>query len=266
MSDGRSQRVDEGVLYEAFEHACPLFAGEEIRRWRIAPDDPPDIVCTTASGRCVGVEVTRLAHQRETAARKRRGQVEQALLAAIGAPPNGTRNFELVVFSPNFDNLITRGEFDAFRKELLTYISEADRRWTPGSRRDGEFGGFPLLTLYLRAIRFEAGTTVQDSGPWIVPIAWCDSFNDETMASELSRLVRKKASRCVSLKTPCDDLYLLVAYEAVGITYNSPIRDIKKIVDCATKALGAETHPFRDAFLFKAVDHPCPTVYRLLRP
>jgi hypothetical protein len=76
----RDQDNEEKSIFEVFLLANPQFAGGRIRSWKLAaPDDPPDVICATESGKTVGVEIAQWAHEREMAAGKAREAVEQKI-------------------------------------------------------------------------------------------------------------------------------------------------------------------------------------------
>ena len=57
------QDNEEQSIFEAFLFANPQFAGELLCSWKLtAPNDPPDVICATESGKTVGVEIAQWAH------------------------------------------------------------------------------------------------------------------------------------------------------------------------------------------------------------
>ena len=51
-------RPDENTAWLGFLGAAPHFAGETITAWSDGPD-PPDVICSGASGKTIGVELTK---------------------------------------------------------------------------------------------------------------------------------------------------------------------------------------------------------------
>jgi len=77
----------------------------------------------------------------------------------------------------------------------------------------------------------------------------------------LDELISKK-KRCRSLKTPCDELYLLIAYDQ-ALLHCSPLTKVGDIAKEAAVRLVADRGPFDRVYLFLAIE-PGYKVYRLL--
>ncbi len=95
--------------------------------------DPPDILCSTVSGRTVGVELGEWLHPEEMKAGKLREAISGQLLNAIGHPQplNTSNHFEMVILHPKgrvqIDSVSGQA---AFRRALLRLIAKIDRRWS----------------------------------------------------------------------------------------------------------------------------------------
>jgi hypothetical protein len=64
-------RADERVAWDGFRGASPRFAGEDLAGAGDGPD-PPDVLCTTTSGKRIGVELTKwVEHEQVTEGRGR---------------------------------------------------------------------------------------------------------------------------------------------------------------------------------------------------
>jgi hypothetical protein len=120
---------------------------------------------------------------------------------------------------------------------------------------------FPPLDRHLQQIKFVPGQAFTSGADWIVPVVPADSFDDRTAPNALDELISKK-KRCRSLKTPCDELYLLIAYDQ-ALLHCSPITKVGAIAKEATATLAADRGPFTRVFLFLAIE-PGYKVYRLL--
>ena len=251
------QDNEEQSIFEAFLFANPQFAGELICSWKLtAPNDPPDVICATESGKTVGVEIAQWAHEREMAAGKGREAAEQNIRDAIGGQhPNTSKNFELVVFFPREKVRLPAADHASFRTALFELIRHVDRSW-PEKLLTSLYGlsdlaKFPPLGTYLTQVRFAAGTSADSPFEWIVPVGSMDSFDATTMLTPLLDILEKKADKCQRLKTPCDSLHLLIAYDqAVG--YCSPVTmPMDTIFKEMALALGARRSPFRTVFVLK---------------
>jgi hypothetical protein len=253
----RDQDNEETSIFEAFLLANPQFAGERICSWKLAaPNDPPDVICATESGKTVGVDIAQWAHQSEMAAGKAREAVEQNIRDAIGSqPPNTSENFELVVFFPRQNVRLPAADHASFRRALFQLIEHVDRNWpaklSTRFYRFPDLAKFPPLGKYLMQVRFVSGTSSDSPFEWIVPAGSMDSFDGDTMLAPLLDILEKKAEKCRRLKTPCDSLHLVIAYDqAVGRC--SPLT---MPMDTMTKemalALDARPSPFRTVFVLK---------------
>jgi hypothetical protein len=121
---------------------------------------PPHVICTTTSGRRVGVEICQWVHEYEMADSKLREKICQTILNAIGRPPmNRPKHFWLVVFHPKSKSQLSAGEHKAFRKAFFELIEYVDRAW-PNLEHRGRFyrardlTTFKPLGKYLEAVSF----------------------------------------------------------------------------------------------------------------
>ena len=272
MNGPSEQKCEERTLFEAFMKACP---GLSCREWHSPERDPPDVIYLDASGRRIGVEIGQWAHRGEMKAGRLRERIVQNIRDAIGEPQpvNESRNFSLVVYSPKRKVYLKRDRHSVFRKSLLQLIGHVDKEWV--LRRGQhylfrEMDRFPPLEECLEYVGFwprsledenllpDASTSSPDVD-WIVPVGWFDSFDDSTMLVPLRELLRKKRARCGALKTPCDELHLLVAYDQ-ALPYCSPImtpnRSIREIAMEAVAEISADPVPFSCVFLLIAGE-PC---------
>jgi hypothetical protein len=77
-------RLDERTTWNGFLSAEPSFAGEDIATSSDGPD-PPDFICTTASGRTVGVELTKWIENAQITASKKRESFENSYLKIVAS-------------------------------------------------------------------------------------------------------------------------------------------------------------------------------------
>ena len=272
MGSRSDQKGEEWALFQAFLETCPRFAGVEIRERSLAELDPPDVTCLTASGRRIGIEICQWAHPEEMKAGKLRERIEGHLLEAIGTPQpiNTSKNFWLVVFFPKPKVHIVPREYPTFQKSLFQLIEHVDQTWPTKLHGPNycftELHRFPPLDEYLESVKFAPGQAMTSGVDWIVPVSRADTFDSRTMVDPLLGLLKKKALRCRALKTPCDEVDLVVAYDQ-ALGYCSPIetpqRGITEIVKEVSAALAAMSHPFTRAFLFIALE-PGRKVHRIL--
>jgi len=278
MNQSQAQRNEEEDVFAAFLAVQPDFAGESIEVWDSAPSDPPDIICRTVSGRKIGVELGEWLHEREMGASKLREKIEQQLINAIGEPQplNTSDHFDMVILHPQ-ERVRLNSESDrvAFRKEVFKLIQEVDISWpkerswqSPQGHHIKDLAAWPILDVYLKEVHFNPGQSKWKEGDnWILPSAHGDTFDDQTMAEPLTKLIRDKLARYQSrlMATPSDDLVLLVFFNQ-GLMYNSPLETPHRPVDLLVEDLrllfANEHEPFQRAFLFVAPS-PGERVFRL---
>jgi len=267
------QKLEERRSFQAFYDMCPGFAGEEIREWYSAKHDPPDVICVTASGRRVGVELCQWAHSGEMNAGKLREAIERKIRDAIGTPQPHSRskNFRWLVFFPKSKVYIKTHEYSAFRESLVRLIEHADRTLTKKQGGQalgfGELYRFPPIDKCFESVRFVLGEALTSGVDWIVPAGRFDTFDERPMTDPLLQQLRKKAMLCGTLRTPCDEACLVVTYDE-ALPYCSPLgtrrRSVQDIAREAAEPLVADRSPFTHVFLFVAVE-PGQKVYQLLR-
>jgi hypothetical protein len=132
MNQSQAQRDEEKAVFAAFLAVQPGFAGEPIKDWQLAASDPPDVICCTASGRMIGVELGEWLHEREMGDGKLREKSGQQLIEAIGEPQplNTSSHFDMVILHPQERVRLKVGsDRVAFRQAVLKLIHEVDLRW-----------------------------------------------------------------------------------------------------------------------------------------
>lgn len=268
MDRSKAQRDEEKAIFASFYALLPDFAGERIEHWQPAERDPPDIICTTDSGKRIGVELGEWLHFGEMTAGKLREAIERQLLDAIGEPQpvNTSRHFDMVILHPR-DRVRIRGSADkaSFHAAILKLIAEVDRRW-PTERswhyargcRITDLTSWPPLGKYLKEVHFDPGQSQWAEGiNWILPASPVFVFDDTTMITPLVCLLSEKIAqyRTVPMATPCDELVLLVFFNQ-GVLYNPPIqtprRTAEMVVDEVRRALPQDHGPFSLGYLFLA--------------
>ena len=268
MNQSQAQRSEEEAVFAAFLAVQPDFAGEPIEDWKLAASDPPDVICSTASGRAIGVELGEWLHEREMGAGKLREKIGQQLIEAIGEPQplNTSSHFDMVILHPQERVRLKVGpDRLAFRQAVLDLIHAVDLRWPqerfwhgPQGCRIRDLAAWPPLGAYLKEVQFHPGQSKWGEGiNWILPPAHAEWFDDQTMAEPLVRLIRDKLAKYQSrpMATPSDGLVLL-AFLNQGLVYNSPIetprRPVEHPVEDVRRLFANEHEPFQSAFLFLA--------------
>src|SRR3990172_59073 len=160
------KREHEKTIFDAFFRVYPYFAGEPIQGEVKQPADEnefPDVICTTASGKRIGVELGQWFNEQELRTAKSMERIQKSILDAIGPQGNNeTDNIYVVWLKPKVKARIKSEDKVAFCKEIFQYIAEVDKRWGSEGFRYGPQGyeaqvedlkRFPHLVKYLDAIR-----------------------------------------------------------------------------------------------------------------
>lgn len=262
------QRSEERKIMEAFVDALPDFAGEPLTSWDLsAPQcDPPDVTCLAASGRRVGIEIAQWMNEAEMKKVKsmelRATRIVEAL-TNLFKPDHGFT----VYFLPSTAKLEST-DYPAFREAFARVIDESTRSWDRlvDLRLSGQSSEhFLPLQKYLAKIVLRPIPPI-DSAYWLLPFGRMGWYNDDTMWNPLRCLVGAKKKKCHTLKTFCDSLFLLIAYDqALGNC--SPIQprfqSVGEFIENIAQQFRADPGPFNGGFLLIPGD-PVPTIHRLL--
>lgn len=251
------QEREEHAIFGAFIKIFPAFADEKITEWSLSKCDPPDVICTTTSGRRVGVEISQWAREGEMKAGKLREEKERKLLDAVGVPQpvNMSKNFWLAVFFPRAKVNIRPSDHPMFRQSLDRLFEHVDATWPTehrGRYNSADLNRFPPLDKYLEQVQFVAGTPLSSDVDRIVPVVPTDSFDDRTMADPLLEQLSKKKIQCRALKADCDELHLLIAYDQ-ALPYCSPIETPRRSVGETAK----KQQPRSRLIVVRSVVHSC---------
>ena len=123
-------RQSEKVIFEAFLRVNSGFAGEAIAMFEQPDDDPPDVLCTTSSGRRVGVELGEWLNEDQIHDAKGSEAIQRSILQAIGPqPPNDTENIYFAWLHPKPKARVKPADAQLFRTELFRLVGDVDARW-----------------------------------------------------------------------------------------------------------------------------------------
>ena len=157
-----NQASEERSLFETFLNLMPDFFGETLAEWDLvkAGFDPPDVICTTASGTSFGVEICQWTHAEAMKDGCLTDRLNGNVLAAIGSQPiRKPGNFSLVVFHAKTKAHLLPGEYAAFQKAFFDLINYLDRCWPTLKHRGrpypfGDLKKFKPLNKYLERVTF----------------------------------------------------------------------------------------------------------------
>ena len=248
------KRTAEANLFKYFLTLCPDFAGGKVASWHQPTDDPPDVICHTASGDVVAVELSNWLDESQISRRKPRQQMEQLINTALGeVPENWTQNFHSVWMHPC--QRIDRASFrpEPFRRQLFDWITELD---TAGVRetRVSVPSKYDAVSHVLEYIEI---FTIRDQGGrleyyWISFPAHASWYTPETMVNVLQRRLSDKCNRYrenEKLKAFAQRV-LLIHYDQ-ALIYNTPVETPHFKFHHAADA--ARTFLNRDAGVFDRV-------------
>ena len=278
-----SKRQHEKTIFQAFIKVAPEFAGEIISEWYQPEDetDFPDIVCTSQSGRRIGVEIGEWLNEGEIGAAKGMERIQESILGTIGKQSdNNTEYIHVVLLLPKAQARVKPQDADAFRKELFAYIQEVDRRWpqerfwqSPQGFQAGveDLATHPTLQEYLESITFfpsnwyegwpPNGREVKRKWPpgqdWILFPGKGGSYSKNTMLQPFYELLSEKKKHYGSAGTGFDYLVLLILYNS-ALIYNSPVETphfkFEDAVRAAKEFINDDPDPFHSVLLFIAGD------------
>jgi hypothetical protein len=274
----------EKGIFEAFHRVYPDFAGEQIQGEPTQPADErdfPDVICTTVSGKRIGVELGQWFNEQELRTAKSMERIQDSILDAIGPQGNNeTDNIYVVWPKPKLKARIRPEDKPTFRKEIFQCINDVDKRWGSEGFRYGPQGyeaqtkdleSFPLLAKYLAAMRFFprecyfgwppngyfSKRTWARNRNWIIFPARDGWYSEDTMLQPLLELLARKQEHYAHFGTGFDRLCLVVYYN-LAVLYNSPVEALNFTFDDAVQVakqfIGDDPKPFDDIFLFLAIN------------
>lgn len=276
-----TKREHERAIFEAFLRVLPEFAGETVQEWRQPCDEFPDVICTSSSGKRIGVELGEWLNEEEIRTAKSMERIQDSILEAIGKQgDNRTENIYFVWLEPKAKARVKPKEKNYFRQQLFQFIKEVDKRW-PSERfwhspqgyeaKGGDLKRYPLLMKYLNAIHlfprmwyhgwppngYLKKRTWPPGHDWIIFPARGGAYSEDTMLQSLFELLAQKQEHYSKSGTGFDRLCLIIYYNA-AMLYCSPVETphfkFEDAVQAAKQFIGDDASPFNDIFLFVAID------------
>jgi hypothetical protein len=232
-------RLEEEQAWSGFLSAAPLFAGEEIACWHQGPE-PPDVLCTTVSGRVVGIELTVWVDQEQIQSGKIRERFETAYLSNVASERESRPANIGWIWLYDKHHSIKPVDKAAFRQELYSCIAEqsaiAEPDWEdPQGAPVTNFDLYPKLKKYLDSI----GIFPRDRMPRLAPdCKWIlfeepgGAYTHEWMVNAALDRIRAKIDKYGKLaydlrvRHGLNELYLLCHYDDRALRYNTPIHTV----------------------------------------
>lgn len=245
-------QLAEKETFAAFMAAAPEFAGEVVRDWQQPKEDPPDVLCTTISGRSIGLELTGWIDEEQIANAKGMESIENSIIKAIDPePPNNTEHIHFAWLLTLPKARIKPADAAKFRAELLQLLEEVDRRWdaeeewhSPQGCWWRDFSHFPVIGKYLGEVRFfprsafRNWSSTKGGRGWLTFPMRGGAYSEEPMLAALQARLADKIQKYATRPSGLNEFDLLVHYD-LAWAYNSPVETLTfKYSDAAR--LGAE--------------------------
>lgn len=128
-------RPDEQAAWTGFLAAAPRFTDEAIASWSDGPD-PPDVVCSTASGKVIGVELTKWVEHSQVTAGAGRELLEKSYLKIIESEKEPRPSHIQRVLLHDESLRIEQTDKVEFRNQLFKFLS-AGKRQAAGRTQSG---------------------------------------------------------------------------------------------------------------------------------
>jgi len=128
MSTIAKMRPAEEFAWKVFFDALPLFSDEAIANW-VPGAEPPDVLCTTATGKTIGVELTRWLVASDVRKRAGKELQQNAVLHAI-ASGNETRpqNIGYVNLEMGSTLRLQKPDYAVFKQQLYDFLAAEDSK------------------------------------------------------------------------------------------------------------------------------------------
>jgi len=224
-------RVDEKRAWEGFLAAEPKFAGENIAMAAAGPD-PPDVLCTTESGKSVGVELTKWVEHDQLSSGKARERVKNGFLAILASErePRPERVGWMWLYPRG--RQVKPAEAVQFRQQFYSLLAQQnslrDPDWdNPQGAPVNDFTGFPLVAKYLCRVWIHPRRRLQMAVErWVM-------FEDDGGAYTIEWMVQAALDRIYAkieayedldlhAKHELHELHLLCHYDDEALLYNTP--------------------------------------------
>ena len=233
-------RLEEKQAWSGFLSATPLFAGEDVACWNQGPE-PPDVLCTTVSGRVVGIELTVWVDQEQIHSGKKREEFETACLSIVASERESRPANIGWVWLYDKHLSIRPVDMAAFRQELYACIAEqsaiAEPDWEdPQGAPVTNFDLYPRLKKYLDSVwilPLDRMPRPAPDGRWILFEEKLESaYTYEWMVNAALDRIRAKIDKYGRLaydlraRHGLNKLYLLCHYDDRALQYNTSIHTV----------------------------------------
>jgi hypothetical protein len=282
-------RPDESTAWNGFLSASPLFASEGIANWSDGPD-PPDVLCMSASGKTIGVEITKWVEHAQVTDGKGRELLERSYDRIIRSEDEPRPDHIGFVHLHDKSLRIRKEDTSEFRTEVFNLLAAENAKPEP-ARPDPsspipkgywdtvrywemasgapvrDFTAYPMLDKYLNAIWIfprEWLPHISGGNAWVLFEATGGSYTAEWMVEaaidRIKAKIRKHARDNIRSKHSLDEFDLLCFYCDEAALYNTPFRTVefgfRELGTRVQQALTCEPRVFDRIFLFHPDEDP----------
>ena len=275
-------RQDESAAWTRFLAAAPHFAHEDISSWVDGPD-PPDVMCIGASGRRIGVELTKwVEHQQVTNVRGRQ-PLKDSYLAIIASEREPRPGHIGIVHLHDKSLKMKQADASKFRAELFDFLSRENAKPTPSLNPPfsipagywntvrgwdnpqgapvGDFAGFPMLNKYLADVWIfprNRHRHIPPSMPWVIFESPGGAYTPDWMAQAAIDRIRAKVMKYAQENLRADqslaEFDLVCFYCDEALLHNTPIEAVNfgfpELTAKVKQSLGTVPGVFDRIFLF----------------
>jgi hypothetical protein len=275
-------RSDEKTAWTGFLAATPLFADEVIASWSDGPD-PPDVLCSSASNKTIGVELTKWVEHDQVTAGVGRDRLEKSYLKVIASEkePRPDHIRQVILYDKSLR--IDRAEQAEFRNQLFQFIAAENakplpefdpnlqitedywktvRSWyTPQGAPIADLSAYPLLEKYLEKIWIYPRS---DQDAPLVDVEWIEfqlpggaytpQWMTQAAIDRILEKIDKYQNANIRSQHSLHEFDLLCFYCDEAMMHNTPIHSVgygfQQIAEQVAMALKTAPKVFDRIFLF----------------
>jgi hypothetical protein len=276
-------RDDEREAWMGFITAAPQFTGEKIASWVDGPD-PPDVLCMSASGKKIGVELTKWVQQAQLQDAISRKHLEDTFLTVI-ASENQPRPEDIGCVHLHDRSLkIAQKDARNFRCQVFELLAAENGKPAPVPLDTGalipagywntvqnwnnqqgakvsDFAAYPTLKKYLKDLWIFPRQGPQEllpGEPWICFELNGGSYSPNWMAQAACcntwKKIIKYETEGIPAKQGLDEFYLVCFYCDEALLNNTPIGGpgfgFEQIAAQIERALSCAPRVFDGVFLY----------------
>jgi hypothetical protein len=249
-----------------------------VQKWHSPEQDPPDVLCTTAAGRQVGLELTGWLDQGQIAEAKKAETITDSIQKLIGPEPNSTKHIHFARLETLPKARVKPARRSTFRSEFLQLVNEVDTRWpaeqfwqSAAGYKWKDFTSYPVLRKCLSAVHFFPRSKwlnwplTKGSQRWLAFPLQGGVHSEEPMVTALRARLTCKIQKYAAKPSGLDEFDLLIHYDLARV-YNSPVETLAfGFADAARAAadfIGDDQDAFDQIFLF-VPDNEAQPVFQL---